>query len=82
VLRQIQRTLGRPETDLYLVGLYNLIDHLEVAEAAALQGLITRWWDRPILALDVSSLWHLGASDDLVLDAAVEEVIPLERWQA
>lgn len=77
VLRQIQRTLGRPETDLYLVGLYNLIDHLEVAEAAALQSLITRWWDSPILTLDVSSLWHLGASDDLVLDAAVEEVIPL-----
>ncbi len=52
-LRQIQRTLGRPETDLYLVGMFNFIDHLAAAEADALQGIIERWWDRPILTLDV-----------------------------
>ena len=78
VLHQIQRTLGRPETDLYLVGLFNLADHLEAVEADALQGIIARWWDRRILTLDVSRLWHLGSSDDLVLDARVEDVIPLE----
>lgn len=78
LLRRIQRTLGRPETDLYLVGLFNLTDHLEAVEADALRGLIERWWDRPILTLDVNCLWHLGSSDDLVLDAFVEEVIPLD----
>lgn len=77
-LRLIQRILGRPETDLYLVGLYNLTDHLSAVEADALQGIIERWWDRSILTLDVNFLWHLGSSDDLVLDSAVEEVIPLE----
>lgn len=76
-LRWIQGTLGRPETDLYLVGLFNLTDHLAGVEADALQDIIARWWDRPILALDVTALWHLGSFDDLVLDAAVEEVIPL-----
>lgn len=77
VLRQIQRTLGRPETDLYLVGLFNFVDHLNSMEAVALHRLIELWWDRPILTLDVVSLWLLGATDDLVLDAAVEELIPL-----
>ncbi|MDB5488104.1 MAG: hypothetical protein JWQ58_1819 [Reyranella sp.] len=78
LLRQIQGVLGKPETDLYLVGLYNLTDHLSAVEADALHGIIERWWDRSILTLDVNSLWHLGSSDDLVLDSAVEEVIPLE----
>lgn len=78
MIRQIQRTLGRPETDLYLVGLYNLTDHLEVAEAEALEGIIERWWHKPVLTVDVNSLWHLGSFDDLVLDASVEETIPLE----
>lgn len=76
-LRQIQRAFGRPETDLYLVGLFNFVDHLNSMEAEALRHLIELWWDRPILTLDVVSLWLLGASDDLVLDAAVEELIPL-----
>lgn len=79
LLRRIQRSLGRPETDLYLVGLYNLTDHLEAAEAEELQDIVARWWDRPILTLDVNCLWHLGSSDDLVLDSFVEEVIPLDQ---
>jgi hypothetical protein len=78
LLRRIQRSLGRPETDLYLVGLYNLTDHLEAAEAEELQEIVARWWDRSILTLDVDCLWHLGSSDDLVLDSFVEEVIPLD----
>lgn len=76
-LREIQRILGRPETDLYLVGLFNFLDHLDSMEAEALRDLIERWWDRPILTLDVVSLWLLGASDDLVLAAGVEDLIPL-----
>jgi hypothetical protein len=78
LLRRIQRSLGRRETDLYLVGLFNLVDHLEAGEAEALRDLIQRWWDRPILTLDVNRLWQLGSSDDLVLDSFVEEVIPLD----
>lgn len=78
LLRRIQRSLGRPETDLYLVGLYNLTDHLEATEAEELQDIVARWWDRSILTLDVNCLWHLGSSDDLVLDSFVEEVIPLD----
>ena len=74
---RIQRILGRPETGLYLVGLYNLTDHLTATEAGALAALIDRWWDRPILRFEVPSLWLLWALDDLVLEGGVEEVLPL-----
>jgi len=77
VFRDIQRLLGRPETDLYVVGLYNLNDDLDPGEAAALGQLIERWWDRPILQYEVGRLWLLQASDDLVLDGGIVEAISL-----
>jgi hypothetical protein len=77
LFQQIQRTLNRPETDIYLVGVYNFTDHLTIAETAALKSIIERWWDRPILTFEADHLWHLGAKDDLVLDSAIEEVLPL-----
>jgi hypothetical protein len=76
-VQAIQAALGRPQTDLYLVGLYNLTDDLDAAETAALAELIGRWWDVPLLRLDVSELWLLGSCDDLVLDAVVAETLPL-----
>ena len=35
VFRQIQRSLGGRETDLYVVGLYNMTDDLDAAETSA-----------------------------------------------
>jgi hypothetical protein len=81
-LREMQRILGRPTTDLYVVGLHNLTSDLSPAEAEALAALIERWWDRPILQFTVSSLWLLWATDDLVLQGGVEQVIPLTVWAA
>jgi hypothetical protein len=77
VFRQIQRIMGRRETDLYVVGIYNLTDDLDAAEATALGDLIERWWSRPILRFEVDHLWLLRATDDLVLDSAVTEAVPL-----
>jgi phosphatidylethanolamine-binding protein (PEBP) family uncharacterized protein len=77
VFRQIQRSMGCRETDLYVVGLYNLMDDLDAVEAAALASLIDRWWHRTILRFDIDHLWLMGASDDLVLDSAIAETIPL-----
>lgn len=73
----IQAGMGRPQTDLYVVGLYNLIDDLDPAEASALSELISRWWERPLLRFDAGELWLLGARDDLVLDAEIVEALPL-----
>lgn len=76
-LRHIQRVLGRRETDLYVVGLYNLTDDLDAAEAAALDALVRRWWDRPLLRFTADHLWLLGARDDLVLDGGVDSIVTL-----
>jgi hypothetical protein len=77
VFRQIQRIMGGRETDLYVVGTYNLTDDLDAAEASALGSLIDRWWSRPILRFETDHLWLLGATDDLVLDSTVVEAVPL-----
>ncbi len=78
-LRRIQRILGCPESDVYLVGLFNLTDDLDPVESDALARLLDRWWDVPILRLRAESLWLLGSMDDLVLDGAVEETLTLSR---
>ncbi|MBD2747188.1 hypothetical protein IC232_10840 [Microvirga sp. BT688] len=77
VFRHIQRSLGCRETDLYVVGLYNLIDDLEADETAALASLIDCWWDCTILQLTVDHLWLMGACDDLVLDSTIAESVSL-----
>ena len=77
VLRQIQRLMGRRETGLYVVGLYNLVDDLDAGEAAELAWLIEAWWDRPILRCRVDRLWLLSSRDDLALDSEILETIDL-----
>jgi hypothetical protein len=62
-----------------VVGVWNLTDDLDPAEADALRALIEEWWDRPILRFQASDFWLLGAMDDLVLDGAVAQVVGLTR---
>jgi hypothetical protein len=78
----IQTAMGRPTTDLYLVGLYNLTDDLDPVETAALAALIERHWRAELLSFQAEALWLLGSCDDLVLDAAVEAVLPLHSGVA
>lgn len=77
VCQQIQRVLDRPQTDLYLVGVFNLTDHLDAMEAAALEKLLERWWHRPLLRFEADHVWLLGATDDLALDAPVIQALSL-----
>jgi hypothetical protein len=77
VLHRVQRILGCRETDLHVVGLYNLVDDLDPVEASALARLIDRWWSVAFLRLPVGRLWLLAANDDLVLDSKIVEAIPL-----
>ena len=78
----VQAAFGRQPGDLYLVGLYNLTDDLDAGETAALAALIERWWDVPLLRFEATSLWVLGARDDLVLDAELAQVLPLHAGPA
>jgi hypothetical protein len=76
-VRQIQGILGQKETDLYVVGCFNLTDDLDADEAVALERIIERWWNRSILRLEVDRLRLLAAMDDLVLDGAMFDSFPL-----
>lgn len=71
LLHAVQRALGRPTTDFYVVGVWNLMDDLDADEAAFLAALIERWWSRTLLRVEADELWLLGARDDLVLDAEI-----------
>jgi hypothetical protein len=73
----IQRLLGRTATDLYVVGLYNLTDHLTPDEATVLAQIIERWWQQDLLEITVHELWLLSSCDDLVLDSRIENHISL-----
>lgn len=77
VVHDIQHALGRGMTDLYVVGLWNLTDDLEPSEAVVLNDIIERWWERPVLSFEADHLWLLAASDDLVLDSEVTEIVHL-----
>jgi hypothetical protein len=76
-IKTMQAALGRPQTDLYLVGLYNLVDDLDLAETRALEALLARWWDVSLLRFEATHLWLLGACDDLVLDASIAGTVAL-----
>lgn len=82
LFQAIQAAFRREPGDLYLVGLYNLTDDLDAGKTAALAALIERWWDVPLLRFEATALWVLGARDDLVLDAARAEVLPLHAGPA
>lgn len=77
MLQAVQAAFGRAPGNLWLIGLYNLTDDLDATETAALADIVARWWGKPLLRLAVSELQVMGASDDLVLDAHVEAVLPL-----
>jgi hypothetical protein len=77
LIRHIQGMLGQRETDLYVVGCFNLMDDLTGDEAVALENIIERWWNRSILQLELDRLWLLAGKDDLVLDGGVLESLPL-----
>jgi hypothetical protein len=74
---RIQRALGRRQTDLFLIGLYNLTDHLDAGETQALAALIERWWPRLVLRLEITELWLLAVTDDLALESRIAQLVPL-----
>lgn len=77
VFHRIQQVMGRRVTNLYVVGLYNLVDDLDPSECSALSDLLARWWERPIVRFQAEALCLLGATDDLVLDPETAEIVPL-----
>jgi hypothetical protein len=73
----VQEAMGRLASDLHVVGIHNLTDHLTAEEAAELRALMAKWRGAVIAELVVEELWLLSSLDDLVLDSTVERVIRL-----
>jgi hypothetical protein len=68
-LATIQTILGAPVRNFYAVGLFNLIDDLTAAEAAALRGIVDRNWGQCFGEIRVESIEILATKDDLALDS-------------
>jgi hypothetical protein len=75
-LAVIQDAAGRPRTGLYLVGLYNLTDHLDPGETAGLAEVLARFADEVLAEVSVDRLWLIETNDDLALGARVTELPP------
>ena len=73
----LQRIFKFPITDLYVVGLFNFIDELNINEAKELQSLLNVWRDVEFLQMELKELWMLKSRDDLVLDGSIQQAIPI-----
>jgi hypothetical protein len=76
-IHEIQTAMGWQRSNLYPIGIYNLVDDLTPVEAEALSNMISRWWGTRLARLEVTSLDVVGAMDDLLLDANFVEGVPL-----
>ena len=73
----IQRIFDSTLTNMYLVGLFNFVEELDVHEAQELDSLLKRWQDVEILQIELEELWMLKSRDDLVLNGNIEKTIPI-----
>lgn len=73
----VQKALGSPLTDLYVIGLFNFVEELNVSEARDLNRFLSQWQDTEVMQLRLDKLWLLKSRDDLVLDGAIASSIAL-----
>ncbi len=77
-LRLVQRSLYAPETGLYVLGLWNLTDHLDPAETEFLRRFIADFGDATICEFLVEELHLETTHDDLVLSGQTRNAIKLQ----
>lgn len=73
----LQRALGRQPNAMFLIGLFNLVDHLDAGQAAALVQILQAFRDTLFLREPAREVRVLRSADDLVLDAAYTDCIRL-----
>lgn len=76
-LAAVQRAFGRAPNAMFLAGQFNLTDHLDPAETAALAAIIEETRETVFLDGEIRALAVLAACDDLVLDARYTAAVPL-----
>lgn len=73
----VQRALGREPNAMALIGLFNLTDHLDESETAALAALLARFEHMLFLRGVADRLAVLRSADDLVLNAGFIDFVRL-----
>jgi hypothetical protein len=63
----LQDALGVRRTRFYVVGYYNLVDELDVAETSALQHIVDAWSSVDMLQVQAPECTVQATNDDLVL---------------
>jgi len=77
VCHQIQNIFQSPITDLYVVGLFNFAEELNLEETQELREILEFWKNVDFLVSRIENLWLLKSRDDLVLNGSVEKLIPI-----
>ena len=70
---RVQDALSRQRTHVFLLGYYNLSDHLDSRQARALAELLKKWEKSLFVEASVGELWIIKTNDDLVLSGSIEE---------
>jgi hypothetical protein len=65
----VQKRIGAPLTNLYLVGYYHFHDELDPLETLELADLLDRWRDRIVVRTTIPFLELHATNDDLALSA-------------
>lgn len=73
----VQRVFGKAPGSLFLAGMFNLTDHLDVHETGWLARLIATNWQTHYADFVLRDLWLLESTDDLVLDSRIVARVPL-----
>ncbi|GAI35923.1 unnamed protein product, partial [marine sediment metagenome] len=72
---RLQDAVGKPCTDIFLVGYYSLLDHLNAQETADLAVILESFATSTLLESVAEEVWLLATNDDLVLSGKIKSII-------
>lgn len=75
IFGEIQSLLGLKQTQFFLVGYFNLTDHLNQSETQELSAILHRFSNEVLWEDALSELWIISTQDDLVLSGKITNKI-------
>ena len=75
IFGEIQSLLGLKQTKFFLVGYFNLTDHLDQHQTQELSTILDRFRNETLWEDDIRELWLISTQDDLVLSGKITKKI-------
>lgn len=75
IFGEIQSLLGLKQTQFFLVGYFNLTDHLNQSETQELSAILHRFSNETLWENELRELWIISTQDDLVLSGKITNKI-------